>query len=385
MSELYLNKEIVSYYKELKKIRYDVDLLRKIGAELGYHYEVIEEFVKTQKSNFSKIINGNRPLNKDYIIPLEKIFGVPVAKLIEPDAYKFLLNKENIPYVKGIKYYAYMDDMDLYENELSKLTDNSGKPIIFNSDEFGQSFIDYIAEYRSVNAVKFLYETYQLKLKWYDPYFCINDKVFINMKFNNSIPFARMVASMNDAKIFFDIYDTYNMFVALGHYASNACVYEQDDFLKIILDNEYLLNDILLEKEYLYIFSNTEKRTREKRKLENIESVTINTINPIVIGCLRCAINNLDKYKEQAIKILTFAKKHNENVLSKLDDESKVYNINDLGGVSSDDFEIIDLLIYCNAESEDQNINRLLQELPKNENGHFDYLKYKDSKKNKGE
>ena len=67
MSELYLNKEILSYYKELKRIRFDVDLLRKIGMELGYQYDVIEGFVKSHKSNFSKMIKGDRVLNSFYI------------------------------------------------------------------------------------------------------------------------------------------------------------------------------------------------------------------------------------------------------------------------------------------------------------------------------
>ena len=371
MSNLFLNKEIVSYYKEIKGIKYDADLLKKIGSELGYKSDVLEDFVKSQKGNFSKIIKGTRPLNKDYIVPLEKIFGVPVAKLIEPEAYNYLINKENIPFLKGIKYYAYMDDMDLYYNELSKNTDNQGKSIIFNKDEFGRTFLDYVVEYKSVNAIKYLYETYHLKLKWNDNYFYVNGKRFIDINFCNSVLFARMVADMKDTKLFFDIYDTYNMFVTNGHYGGKGAVYEQDDFLKIILDNENLFNDIFKTKEYLHVCSNIEKRKYK------IESYSINIINPIINGCLRCALNNLDKYKKQAMRILNFALTHNKEVIKKLAKDNYFYSMTDLGGLTRE-YEIIDLLVYSNEQVTDESVQKLIDKLPKNENGYFNYYKYEN-------
>lgn len=371
MSMLLLNKEVVNYYKELKGIKYDSDLLRKIGIELGYNFNVIEAFIKSQKGNFSKIVKGIRTINKEYIIPLEKIFGVPIAKLVEPDAYTFLINKDNIPYLKGIKYYAYMDDMDLYKDELLKITDVRGNPIICNPDEFGKTFLDYVVEYNSVNAIKFLYETFQIKLKWYHNFFYINDKKCFNITLCNSIPLAKMIANMNDDKLFFNIYDTYNMFVTNGHYGGKSGVYEQDEFLKIILDNEHLFKDIFRRREYLHICTNLERRSK------NLESYTINTINPIIIGCLRYAINNLEKYKDQAIRILDFAIMHNKKIIDKLGD-SDYYIMNDLGGIFSRDENLIDLLIYCNSNCYDIVVKQLIEKLPKNENGCFNYYKYKN-------
>lgn len=371
MSSLLLNKEVVSYYKTLKGIKYDSDLLRKIGIELGYNFNVIEDFIKSQKGNFSKIIKGKRFIYKEYIIPLEKIFGVPIAKLIEPDAYTYLINKENIPYIKGIKYYAYMDDMNLYVNELSKHTDNTGKLIIFNKDEFGKTFIDYVVEFNSVNAIKYLYNTFKIKLKWYNNYFYVNDKMFIYNNFSNSILFTKMIANLNDGKMFFNIYDTYNMFITNGHYGGKSSLYENDEFLKIILSNECLFNDIFKKREYLHICSNVEKRNKK------VDSYTINVINPIIIGCLRYAVDNLDQYKKQAIRILEFAKVHNKTIIDKLDDTDYFYIMNELGGIYSKDGNIIDLLIYCNIDCDDITIKQLIEKLPKNENGCFNYYKYK--------
>lgn len=372
MSNLFLNKEIVKYYKELNGIKFDIDLLKKIGTELNYKFEVLDDFIKSQKGNFSKMLKGLRPLNTDYIVPLEKIFGVSMSKLVEPDAYKFLINKEDIPYLKGIKYYAYMDDMDLYINELSKLTDNKGELIIFNKDEYGKSFIDYIAEYNSINAVKYLYENLDIKLKWYDNYFSVNDKRIINMNLCSSIPFVRMIASLNDAKLFSDIYDTYNMFITNGHYGGKNSFFEQEDFLRIILDNEHLFKDIFKIREYMHICSDNEKRKLKK------DYYTINTINPIINVCLRYALNNLDKYKEKATKILNFAIKHNSDVINKLGENHFIYKMTELGGIYSKEDDLIDILIYSDIKTEDYTINKFINQLPKYENGCFNYYTYKN-------
>lgn len=365
MSNLFLNKEIVSYYKEIKGIKYDNDLLKKIGNELEYKDDVLEKFIKTQKGNFSKIIKGIRPINKDYIIPLEKIFGVPVAKLIEPETYNYLINKENIPFLKGIRYYAYKDDMNLYYNELSKNTDNKGNSIIFNKDEFGRTFLDYVVEYKSFNAIKYLYDKYQLKLKRYDNFFQVNGEHFIDINFCNSILFARMVSELNDTKLFYDIYNTYDII------DGDNLVYQQDDFLKIILDNDNLFNEMFKTKEYLFEYSNYEKR------LYKIDSFPINTINPIINNCLKYAINNIDKYKKQAIKMLNFALVYNKDVIKKLDKNCHFYSMTNSGALIRG-HEIIDLLIYSNEQVTDDSIQKLIDKLPKCENGCFNLYKYEN-------
>lgn len=363
MSILYLNKEIMNYYKELKKIKYDADLLRKIGLELGYRKDTLENFVLSSKGNFSKILKGKRPLNKDYIIPLEKILGIPVSKLIEPNAYTYLINKDDVPFLKGIKYYAYIDNMDLYINELSKLSDVGGKPIIFNQDEYGKYFLDYVVEYNSINAITFLYEyfheTYHLSIRNYNDFFCFNNKMVLNLAFRNSAGLTKMIASLNDSNLFFDLYDTYSMFITNGAYSGPNCVFRQDYFLEVILKNEHLFDNIFMNKEYKYYFS------EQTKKKTNKECISVKTINPIINSCLSFALNNIDKYKKQAIKILKYGIVHNKNVLSKLNRVEKLYFLNDLGGVIENNKEIIDLLIVTSRNVEDEETNHLIQSLPK--------------------
>ena len=101
------------------------------------------EFANKEKSNFSKMLKGERPLKYDYIIPLEKIFGVSLAKLLDDQPYFDSINKDDIQYLKGFRYYAYKDEPGLYD-ELDKLYTCDGSDIFSNSDEFNRFFLDYL-------------------------------------------------------------------------------------------------------------------------------------------------------------------------------------------------------------------------------------------------
>ena len=209
--------------KGIKKYSY---LLIDIAHELGIKGQEAYEFAKKEKSNFSKMLKGYRPLKHDFIIPLEKIFGISLARLLEEDAYKLPVQKENVPFDKGFRYYAYLDDPKLYKEEFDLLLTKDGKSIITRTDEFDKTFLDYLVEYHSVNGVRYLYEEYGIKLKYSHNQFTFNKNkgvTWINL--DNAIGFARLVASMNDVDLFNDIYDTYNMFFSNGHYAEGYCIF----------------------------------------------------------------------------------------------------------------------------------------------------------------
>ena len=93
-------KKNIDHYMELKGIKMYSHLLHSIALQLGYKGQKIYDFIKREKANFSKMLKGNRPLKYEYIIPLEKIFGVSLAKLVEEDAYKLPIEKELVPYLK---------------------------------------------------------------------------------------------------------------------------------------------------------------------------------------------------------------------------------------------------------------------------------------------
>ena len=87
-------KTNVDHYMKLKGIKRYSHLLVNIAHELGIKGQDAYVFAEREKSNFSKMLKGERPLKYDFIIPLEKIFGVSLARLLKEDAYKLPVERE---------------------------------------------------------------------------------------------------------------------------------------------------------------------------------------------------------------------------------------------------------------------------------------------------
>ena len=353
-------KNNIDHYMKLKGIRKYSHLLVDIAHELGIKGQEAYAFADREKSNFSKMLKGERPLKYDFIIPLEKIFGISLARLLYEDAYKLPVEKENVPFNKGFRYYAYLDDPKLYKDEFDVLLAKDGKSILTQTDEFGKTFLDYVVEYHSVNGVRYLYDAYGIKLKWYHNQFQFRkDSGVTWINFENCIEFARLVASMNDVELFNDIYDSYNMFFTNGHYATKNCIFCNNDYLEIILDNDDIFKSIFEEKPYVFELSNFAKRKKQ------IESITYYSINPIINNCLRYALEHLDKYKQRALAILKFGIDYNRKKAADID-FSNCYICNELGALKNfKDEDYYELIIFADIETNDDEIKALICQLPK--------------------
>lgn len=353
-------KNNIDHYMELKGIKMYSHLLVDIAHELGINGQDAYKFANKEKSNFSKMLKDKRPLKYDFIIPLEKIFGVSLARLLDEDAYKLPVERDNVPFNKGFRYYAYLDDPKLYKEEFNILLAKNGESILTQSDEFGKTFLDYIVEYHSVNGVRYLYDEYGIKLKGDSNYFKFKkDSGITWINFDNSIAFARLVASMNDAELFNDIYDSYYMFLGLGFYISDYTIFSRSEYLEIMLDNDTLFSSIFEIRSYEYILGNRAKREKQ------VDSITFDLINPIINNCLRYALEHLGKYKHRAIDILKFGIKHNTEIINKVGADT--YCIcNELGGVTgSFDCDVENIAVYVDMEVNDDEINALIKQLPK--------------------
>lgn len=353
-------KNNIDHYMKLKGIRKYSHLLVDIAHELGIKGQEAYAFADREKSNFSKMLKGERPLKYDFIIPLEKIFGISLARLLYEDAYKLPVEKENVPFNKGFRYYAYLDDPKLYKDEFDVLLAKDGKSILTQTDEFGKTFLDYVVEYRSVNGVRYLYDEYGIKLKWYHNQFQFRkDSGVTWINFENSIEFARLVASMNDVELFNSIYDSYYMFFACGYYDVDNCIFCNNDYLEIILDNDDIFKSIFEEKPYVFELSNFAKRKKQ------IESITYYSINPIINNCLRYALEHLDKYKQRALAILKFGIDYNRKKAADID-FSNCYICNELGALKNfKDEDYYELIIFADIETNDDEIKALICRLPK--------------------
>ena len=350
-------KNNIDHYMQLKGIRRYSHLLVDIAHVLGIKGQEAYAFAEKEKSNFSKMLKGERPLKYEFIIPLEKIFGVSLARLLEENAYKLPVEKDNVPFDKGFRYYAYLDDPKLYKEEFDLLLTKDGEPIISQSDEFGKTFLDYFIEYRAVNGVRYLHDKYGIKLKWWHNNFKftkIKGVTWIN--FNNAVEFARLVAGMDDADLFNDIYDSYNMLFTNGHYGGKDGFFENTDYLEILLDHDHLFNSIFEIKPYCHTLSSMEK---EEKK---VDSVTYYSINPIINNCLRHALQHLDQYRDRAKEIITFGIGHNKEIQKDL--EGRDFYIDELGGIKSWKNDFYGLAIFVDVEVSDSEIKELVNHLP---------------------
>lgn len=353
-------KNNIDSYMKLKNIKTYSCLLRNIANELGIKGQAAYKFAASEKSNFSKMLKGERPLKYEYIIPLEKIFGVSLARLLEEDSFKLPVEKENVPFDKGFRYYAYLDDSELYKKEFDILSDKNGNSIITQTDEFGKTFIDYIVEYGSVNGVRYLYDEYGIKYNGYRNYFDFNNTKDVTIiGFQNIIEFARLVAKMNDVKLFNDIYDSYCMFFFNGHYGNS--VFCNDEYLEILLDNDCLFKSIFEAKSYEI------KLTDLQRKEKGVDYITCQSINPIINNCLRYSLQNLNKYKHRAIEMLNFGINYNKKIAAEID-VNDCYIFDELGGLKPiKGKDCLKLVIFVDADIEitDSDTKALVEQLPK--------------------
>ena len=349
----------INHYMDIKGIKMYTHLLVAIAHELGIKGQKAYDFANQEKANFSKMLKGQRPLKYEFIIPLEKIFGVSLARMKDPNSYKLPLDKDNIPYSKGFRYYAYLDDPELYKKELVTLLTKTGENTLTQTDEFGKTFLDYVVEYNSINGIRFLRDTYHLKLRFGDNQFDTVPKGMFWLH-DKGIELARIVANSGDVKLFTDIYDPYYQF-ALGFYSHNS-IYCQDDYFEILLDHEELYKTIFEIKKYEY------KLTRHQKKTLGKDTQSFSSINPVINGVLGFCLRNLSKYKKQAVEILKFGATHNRSVMNGLEDSFDYYVTDEMGGLRNwnKNYEIADVVIIADVKDiKDKEIIDLINELPK--------------------
>lgn len=136
----------------------------------------------------------------------------------------------------------------------------------------------------------------------------------------------------------------------------------QDEFLELILDSDILFNSIFEVKPY--VFTAASNRVRREKQTD---SITYYTINPIINDCLRYALSHLEKYRRRAKYMLNFGIKHNSEIISEGMGE-KYYICDKLGGLmefENDNSEITKLAIFVDCEVEDNEIEFLIERLPK--------------------
>lgn len=149
------------------------------------------------------------------------------------------------------------------------------------------------------------------------------------------------------------------MFFTNGHYATEDCIFCQGEYLEIMLDNDGLFNSIFEIKPYELKLGSTGRRKKQ------VDSITYRSFNPIINNCLRYALKHLDKYKHRAIDILNFGIDYNRRIASEISFDN-YYICNELGGLKNyRDEDYYGIVIFVDAEVDDNEIRPLINQLPK--------------------
>ena len=299
----------IDKYMDLKGIKYYSDLLYEIGKLMGKTKPEARVFAEKEKSNFSKTLKGERPLKYDFIVPLEKIFGVPLAKLLDDQPYFESINKDDIPFLKSFRYYAYKDDPELYD-ELDKTSTIDGNDIINNSDEYNKYFFDYLIEYRAFNGLRHLVYKHNFHLNPINPtLYQMDDNSWVLVSVREQA--AKFIIDSNDPDIFNKVFNPFEYLIRFS-YREADCIYTEEYFIEAVVNNDKIFNSLFTERVYPFEYINKGIEPRDGNKPD------INCTNTLLNVCLDYCLRNLSKYKEQAIKILDYGKKYNEKALAGL-------------------------------------------------------------------
>ena len=257
------------------------------------------EAADKQKSNFSQILQGKRPLNKEYYIPLERIYeGVTIDYILNGvgEPKKTFQNK-------GLRYVAATNDYNEFKKLGSELYSDKGA-VIFNSDEYQKTIIDYIIEFKADEGIKYLINEYGL---YYDSLrnFLTDTgfKMFCNNEQTKQI--ADILFEKDDDDSFIKLFNPFNM---IRIFYEEQSIYSDKEFLHKILHTEKIFNVQLAVKQIAVKDVNMDKVFDDTQ-----ESLYI---NPLVNLLLNAALEDYKKYNDKIHKILDFAIVNNKDVIS---------------------------------------------------------------------
>ena len=305
-------KEKLTILMEENNIATQSDLLRKICEELNE--EDVDGKVKKQKPNFSQMLEGNRKLNKDYYIPLEKIFDIRIAELLD-DSKDLKYQYVN----KGIRWAAASDDVEEFRRLCNEDNPTFYQKVIKSKDEFGKDIIDYIIEFKAINGFKYLINNQKLKYSTafggYNLNFS-NITNYFSVTIKKLLELSKMLLENGDIQTFNTFFNTYQLLCDFGSFPNN--VYLDKDFLNGIIENEEIFNSM---------FSCKELTLNEANHTKKMENETFLYINPILNNLLNVCFEQNKRIEIN--KILEYGLKMNKIVFDTIKEKvnSKIHDI----------------------------------------------------------
>lgn len=274
------------------------EFLVKIYRYLKWHdpaYADIDVYEKAEKEkgNFSNALNGKRPLNKDYLLPIEAITGLSLLQLSGEDS-------SASPFVKkGIRYVASLDDYKEYCSLFEEKTEQ-GSDVWENYDEYDNNLLTYIFLYQSLNGLKALHEAKGAAVNYFD-----NKSLNVLGGLKEQAEGVLSLICLKDSpEVFNGYFDLYRSFIECRQSGNWLGILSEEADMNRILNAPNVLKEVLKFRE----ISIKELNPHMVGKADSIVPLA----NPYTYHLLRFCLSHCGQFQNQTKEILRFAIDYNE-------------------------------------------------------------------------
>jgi thiamine kinase-like enzyme len=299
----------------------------------------ISEGYEKQKANFSKMMSGERDFPDKYILGIERTLHTSWNYIVDGTNF----DKSFVS--RGIRYTAYKgtyQDFDLLGKELSQ-----GDHIICNYDEYNNSILDYILEYKAIEGLRYLFDNKLVELH----FDCnqLTGKIFSSRGPQASCKEALLlICEKEDVSLFTTMFDSYKLF---QDFIDGETIFDNPEVQEAILKKPKILSSLLEEKAFSLKELNPE--VVESR----VSQQEFHLCSPILCKLLVFALHDSVKYQKQLTSIIEFGKRFNDARISQIEkmseDEQNDIALSDDGLLSCGRLKIGNLFTYRLTEQLD--------------------------------
>jgi hypothetical protein len=292
-----------------------------------------------QKGNFSKIFSGERDLPDKYILPLERALHTSWRYIVDgTDQDKSLPQR-------GLRYAAYKGDYDTFA--LLGAEESHGNLVIKHCDEYDNSVLDYILDYKAIEGLRYLVDN-KLVYVHFDCSSLLGDILSSRGPKEACKEAFLLICEKDDEQLYWKLF---NPFMVLNGWDGGPTIFDDPDAIAAMLGTTKILASLLKDREF------TIKELNHHIAESRMSQQTFRLCAPCLSGLLVYALHDPVKYQAQLEKILQFGKFFNEDRIAKLEEmdeeEKNDIKLSDTGAISCGRAYIGNLFTYRLTEQMD--------------------------------
>lgn len=255
---------------------------------------------ENQKGNFSKLFSGERELPDRYIIGVERTLHASWHYIIDGGPIDASFEQ------KGLRYAAYRGsyhDFELLGKEIS-----NEDHVIRNSDEYGNTILDYVLDYQALEGLRYLYDNQLIQLG-YDLKNNIGPIYSSRPTDEACKEVFLLICEKDDVPLFYGLFDPYKL---LADHEGGGTVFDDPDIQKAMLTSKKIFASLLKEKEF------TRLELNPWAKGMSDEKGVAKLYPPLLSNLLVYALHDPVVYQDQLQKILAFGKDFNSRRIAEI-------------------------------------------------------------------